>query len=134
MGIWEFPKIWGTLFWGPYDKDPTIQGTILGSPIFGNSHIEVQDCVVHDVMDGVVVAMVGSEQPRVFVVVLFVSAVLRPLNGVEVAVAVVVVAVVVVVVVVVTVVVVVVGVAVVVVVVVVVGAPPPTNHPPHILL
>ncbi|CAE7812270.1 unnamed protein product [Symbiodinium sp. CCMP2592] len=29
----------GTLFWGPYNKDPTIQGTILGSPIFGNSHL-----------------------------------------------------------------------------------------------
>ena len=26
----------GTLFWGPYNKDPTIQGTILGPPIFGN--------------------------------------------------------------------------------------------------
>ena len=25
----------------PYDKDPTIQGTILGSPIFGNSQIGV---------------------------------------------------------------------------------------------
>ena len=36
--MWEFPKIWGTLFWGPYNKDPTIQGTMLGSPIFGNSH------------------------------------------------------------------------------------------------
>ena len=23
-GVWEFPKIRGTLFWGPYDKDPTI--------------------------------------------------------------------------------------------------------------
>ena len=22
--IWEFPKIRGTVFWGPYDKDPTI--------------------------------------------------------------------------------------------------------------
>ena len=21
---WEFPKITGTLFWGPYEKDPTI--------------------------------------------------------------------------------------------------------------
>ena len=21
---WEFPKIGGTLFWGPYNKDPTI--------------------------------------------------------------------------------------------------------------
>ena len=30
---WEFPKIRGTSFWGPYSKDPTIQGTILGSPI-----------------------------------------------------------------------------------------------------
>ena len=26
----------GTLNWGPYNKDPTIWGTILGSPIFGN--------------------------------------------------------------------------------------------------
>ena len=30
---------WGTLLWGPYNKDPTIEGTILGCPIFGNSHI-----------------------------------------------------------------------------------------------
>ena len=37
--VWEFPKIRGTLFWGPYNKDPTIEGTILGPPIFGNSHI-----------------------------------------------------------------------------------------------
>ena len=22
--IWRFPKIGGTLFWGPYHKDPTI--------------------------------------------------------------------------------------------------------------
>ena len=29
--IWEFPKLGGTLLWGPY-KDPTIEGTILGSP------------------------------------------------------------------------------------------------------
>ena len=34
---WEFPKIRGTVLWGPYDKDPT---TILrGSPIFRNSQI-----------------------------------------------------------------------------------------------
>ena len=32
----EFPKIRGTLLWGPYNKDPTIQSTILGSPFFGN--------------------------------------------------------------------------------------------------
>ena len=33
--MWECPKIRGTLFWGPYNKDPTIEGTIFGSPIFG---------------------------------------------------------------------------------------------------
>ena len=36
--IWEFPKIRGTLFWGPYNKDPTIQGTILG-PLFSETPI-----------------------------------------------------------------------------------------------
>ena len=44
MANWEFPKIrgtlfGGTLFGGPYNKDPTIQGTILGSPIIGNSQL-----------------------------------------------------------------------------------------------
>ena len=40
--MWEFPKIRGTLLWGPYNKDhPSIQGTISGSPIFGNSHVRV---------------------------------------------------------------------------------------------
>ena len=34
--LWEFPKVGDTLFWCPYDEDPTIQGTKLGSPIFGN--------------------------------------------------------------------------------------------------
>ena len=29
----------GTLHWGPYNKDPTIEGTILGCLIFGNFHI-----------------------------------------------------------------------------------------------
>ena len=29
---WEFPTSRGTLFGGPYNKDPTIWGTILGSP------------------------------------------------------------------------------------------------------
>ena len=37
-----FPKIRrGVLSWGPYNKGPTIQGAILGSPIFGNSDIRV---------------------------------------------------------------------------------------------
>ena len=40
----KLPKIRGTSFWGPYNfnKDPTIYGTILGSPIFGNSHVGVK--------------------------------------------------------------------------------------------
>ena len=37
--IWEFPIFRGPLFCGPDNKDPTIWGTILGSPIFGNPHI-----------------------------------------------------------------------------------------------
>ena len=38
---WEFPKNRGTLFWGPYNRDPTIYRTIVifGSPIFGNSQV-----------------------------------------------------------------------------------------------
>ena len=32
--IREFPKIRGTLSWGPYNKDPTISGTIFGVPYF----------------------------------------------------------------------------------------------------
>ena len=37
--MWEFPKTRGTVFWGAYNKDPTISGTLFGSPIFGNSHV-----------------------------------------------------------------------------------------------
>ena len=40
--IWEFPKMKGTVFWGPSNKNPTIEGTILGSPIFGNPHFGLQ--------------------------------------------------------------------------------------------
>ena len=29
----------GTLFGGPYKKDPTIWGALLGSPSFGNSQV-----------------------------------------------------------------------------------------------
>ena len=32
----KFLQIRGTLVWGPQNRDPTIQGTVLGSPIFGN--------------------------------------------------------------------------------------------------
>ena len=38
MGVSE---IRGTLFGGPSNKDPTIQGTVLGSHIFGISHMIV---------------------------------------------------------------------------------------------
>ena len=37
--MWESPKNRGPLFWGPYNKDPTISGTIFGSPVLGNSHV-----------------------------------------------------------------------------------------------
>ena len=38
--IWEFPKLGVPyLIWGPYNKDPTIYGTILGSPNFGTAHL-----------------------------------------------------------------------------------------------
>ena len=36
----EFLKLRGTLFGDPYNKDPTVQDTILGSPVFGNSQIQ----------------------------------------------------------------------------------------------
>ena len=36
MGVSEIRV---TLFGGPYNTDPTIQSTILGSPIFGNPHM-----------------------------------------------------------------------------------------------
>ena len=32
-------KNWDALFWGPDNKDPTVQGPILGSPIFGSRHL-----------------------------------------------------------------------------------------------
>ena len=35
LGKAHLAKIRGTLFWGPYNKDPAI----LGSPIFGNPHV-----------------------------------------------------------------------------------------------
>ena len=36
MGIWDFPKIRVPYFGVLHNKDPIIEGTILGSPIFGN--------------------------------------------------------------------------------------------------
>ena len=41
MGIWELPKIRGTLSWGPYKKNPTIKGAILG-PSFSETPISIQ--------------------------------------------------------------------------------------------
>ena len=37
--MWEFPKIRGYLILGSSNEDPTIQSATLGSPIFGNSHV-----------------------------------------------------------------------------------------------
>ena len=36
---WEFPKIRGPYLGAPYNKDPTMSGTILGSPIIGNPQV-----------------------------------------------------------------------------------------------
>ena len=36
--IWGFPKIRGPFFGSPYNKSPTILGSILGPLIFGISH------------------------------------------------------------------------------------------------
>ena len=36
----SFRELGGTLFWDAYNKVPITSGTTLGSPIFGNSHIE----------------------------------------------------------------------------------------------
>ena len=35
----SFRKLGVPYFGGPYNKDPTIKGAILGSPIVGNSHV-----------------------------------------------------------------------------------------------
>ena len=58
---WEFPKIRGTFFLGPYNKDPTIWGTILGSPMFGNSQISFWRTWSH--------TFSGDHEGRVFVTV-----------------------------------------------------------------
>ena len=41
--IWEFPKMRGTLLWGPYNKDPTIWGTIHWGPLFSETpYVKIQ--------------------------------------------------------------------------------------------
>ena len=37
--IWGFPKIRGTILGGPYNKDYSIWGSILGPLILGNYHL-----------------------------------------------------------------------------------------------
>ena len=39
MGVSENQGYCGTLLWGPYNKDSTNYGTLLGYPVFGNSHM-----------------------------------------------------------------------------------------------
>ena len=41
----SFPKLGVPYFGGPYHKAPTL-GTLLGSPIFGNSHIGTESSMV----------------------------------------------------------------------------------------
>ena len=41
--IWGFPKIRGTLFWNPHNKDYSILGSILGTPYFGKLPFRVHD-------------------------------------------------------------------------------------------
>ena len=56
--IWEFPKIRGTLYFGgPYNKDPTIEGTIVGSPIFGKSHIRLLTVSLYTVFQRVLMVL-----------------------------------------------------------------------------
>ena len=44
----KFPKTRGTLFWGPYYKDPTISATIYQGPLFlGNSHMCTSADLLH---------------------------------------------------------------------------------------
>ena len=43
MSIWDFPKIRVPYFGVLISKDPTIAGTILGSPIFGNPHLPADE-------------------------------------------------------------------------------------------
>ena len=38
VAFWGFPKIRGPLLGSPYNKSPTILGSILGPMIFGISH------------------------------------------------------------------------------------------------
>ena len=35
--MWEFPKIRGTLFWGPYSKDPMMIGDQIRVPLFSET-------------------------------------------------------------------------------------------------
>ena len=41
--MWGFPKIIGTLFGGPYNKDYNILGSILGTLILGNYHVKFME-------------------------------------------------------------------------------------------
>ena len=50
----------GSLFWGPYNGDPTIWGTILGSPLFGNSHMPAWLATIAFIHSGFLVAVRSS--------------------------------------------------------------------------
>ena len=45
--IWDFPRIWGLpYFRGPYNKDPTVKGTMLRVPYFRKPPCGDHACVV----------------------------------------------------------------------------------------
>ena len=44
-----FRKLGCLFLGGPYNKDPTIWGTMLGSPIFGNPHL-CWECVARKIL------------------------------------------------------------------------------------
>ena len=75
---WEFPKIRGTLFSGPFTKDPTISGTIFGHPHLG--HLGSLGPLSLQGLTGLVVPNFGKKAstiPSVFRVYVLFSAPLR---------------------------------------------------------
>ena len=55
--MWGFPRIRGTLFGGPYNKDYSILGSILGSPYFGKVPNELESKLLKGDYIGIVLAV-----------------------------------------------------------------------------
>ena len=58
----------GIVFWGPYNRDPIISGTILGTPIFGNSYIAswIEGCTLSQLGQGSRVSTESSGESHHF--------------------------------------------------------------------